>query len=164
LLAFLWHDRYTITQTSVSAKTSIRVLDTVRPGRSLVFTGDLLDPPPSLGYVSSAYTDPAGGPLIVTTFTNSPAAGPTGTARLRILVVAADSGKIVKTISDSTLGYHGSQQYSKIVSDFSCEVVAQDASGHHQLVECPDYTFGRIDNGILTKLPAGAPRFATVAW
>jgi|HubBroStandDraft_1064217.scaffolds.fasta_scaffold09724_5 hypothetical protein len=146
-LAFLWWDRIR-TSPEYSARTAVREIDTATPGGDLLNSRVLVTGGGDLGFITSAYASPNGGPIIATSVVNNPSMGSKGTATLRLLALSPGTGKIVKTIAEQKFRY--SSELMEDPADFRFLLLSQDPTGPYQLVRCP--YFGRLDNGTFTLL------------
>jgi hypothetical protein len=157
-LSFLWQDHIRGPATNFTARTQVRVLDTAAPGRNVLSARVLAAGGGKLGFIQTAFAAPRRGPIIASAFRNSPAAGRSGTATVRLVALSARTGQVIKVLAARTVRYRGLRQQNQ--ADGSCQVLGLDATGQHALVDCPG--FSRLDHGRLTRLPG--PGVLAAAW
>ena len=157
-LSFLWQDHIRGSVINFTARTQVRVLDTAAPGRNVLSARVLAAGGGKLGFIQTAFAAPRRGPIIASAFRNSPAAGRSGTATVRLVALSARTGQVIKVLAARTVRYRGLRQQNQ--ADASCQVLGLDATGQHALVDCPG--FSRLDHGQLTRLPG--PGVLAAAW
>lgn len=161
-IAFLWWDHLTATTFPSPGRTQERLLNTAAPGSSLLSSRVLTTASAKLGFISSAFATPHGGPIIAVTAQNVPATGSHGQATVRLVAISPKTGKVIKVFSSRVVHFRTMAQRSN--ADFAYSVRGLDPTGRDVLGYFPYPHFGELTDGRVTLLPSGPGEAITAAW
>ncbi|HEY1644602.1 MAG TPA: hypothetical protein VGG35_28320 [Streptosporangiaceae bacterium] len=159
-LGFLLWSRIRGPAASFTARTQLRLLDTVAASRDLMSARVVATGANGRGFLQAAVLSPDGRSVLVAAYRNVAGSRPGhGTAILRVEALRIPGGRLTQVVCRESVRYRNARQMNAADTRFSVLSVA--GQGHHALVMCP--SLARLDNGSLTTLP-GLGQLPIVAW